>query len=63
MLAFALKLENGRWAKSSVGTPVWYADRQRAEDVNRLYWGESAKVTEVRMERSPYAYNGYEVKD
>lgn len=61
--AYALKRPNGKLAMSSVGSPVWYADKERAEQANLYAWGTENEVVEVVLERDCACYNGYMVKE
>jgi hypothetical protein len=57
--AFAIKLPNGKWAKSSkTNTPIWFSSKERADEVNMASYGGDGMVVPVKLKRDSYAYNG-----
>lgn len=60
MKAFAIKLENGKFATSvQTDTPLWFIQYERA--IQESNYHKNPKIIEVELIRSPAAYNGYNI--
>ena len=60
---YAIRLKNGKLAKTSGGHHFWHTSEEGAHKVNKASHGGEGSVVKVGLKRTGYGHNGHEIHE